>query len=83
MPDTWLLGDYLNLKVSLYHRWVDFFNPPIAFLLAMTLHAQDVGDGDAKSKPINLWMIYRLVNKHSYGKWPFIADLPIKECVFP
>jgi hypothetical protein len=60
-----------------------FFNPPIAFLLAMTLHAQDVGDGDAKSKPINLWMIYRLVNKHSYGKWPFIADLPIKECVFP
>jgi hypothetical protein len=49
----------------------------------MTLHAQDVGDGDAKSKPINLWMIYRLVNKHSYGKWPFIADLPIKECVFP
>ena len=26
---------------------------------------------------------YLLVNKHSYWKWPFIVDLPIKKCDFP
>ena len=25
---------------------------------------------------------YPLVNKHGYGKWPFVVDFPIKNCDF-
>ena len=27
--------------------------------------------------------LYPLVNKHSYGKWSFIVNCPIKHCDFP
>ena len=33
----------------------------------------------SRSAPEN----YRLVNKHSYGKWPFIVDFTIKNGDFP
>ena len=32
---------------------------------------------------IGYMMVYPLVNKHSYGKWPLIVDFPIKNCDFP
>ena len=43
----------------------------------LPVNQQRVLNTDQFSKP------YRLVNKHSYWKWPFIVDFPIKKCDFP
>ena len=42
--------------------------------------------GETSGKPCTMMaqdLGYPLVNKHGYGKWPFIVDLPIKKSDFP
>jgi hypothetical protein len=36
-----------------------------------------------RSEPLNAYIRYPLVNKHSHWKWPFIVDLPSKNGDFP
>ena len=63
--------------------------------IARRLRGQDLpwlpdrGDQSVQQNRVGIciWMrtainIYPLVNKHSYGKWPFILDFPIKNSDF-